>query len=437
MADQDNPRNPPAEPVPQPVRARRGHRALIGVLLVGTLLAVGGFLFWQYSQTYESTDDAEVDGHLVGVSTRIQGTVTGVYAEENQTVKAGQVLVDIDPADYKVAVAQGKADVAQADAATQAENPNVPITQVTSETTISTTQSDVASATAAVATAEGDLAAAEGNLGAAEGNLRSAEAKLRETEANNVKAQADVARYKALVDKDEVPREQYDTVVAAGKAQAATVDSARASVESARASVAAARASAAASRKTVDQRRAQLAQSESRLNQANRNAPRQVAISRATLKSRQASADSARARLEKAMLDLSYTKIFSPVDGVVSKRSVELGATVQPGQQLFTVAQINDLWVTANFKETQLRRMHPGQRVTITVDAYDQKLGGYVENMPGATGAITSLLPPENATGNYVKVVQRLPVRIRFDKNQKGLERLRPGMSVEPKVWLQ
>jgi membrane fusion protein (multidrug efflux system) len=409
--------------VTQPTRARRGRGALIGVLIVGIILAVGGFLFWQYSQTYESTDDAEVDGHLVGVSTRIQGTVTAVYAEENQSVKAGQVLVDIDPRDYQVAVAQGRADLDQADANTQAENPNVPMTETSSETTISTTQADVASANAAVATAEGDLAASEGNLGAAE-------AKLRETEANNAKAQADVARYKALVDKDEVPREQYDTVVAAAKAQAATVDSARASVESARASV-------AASRKTVDQRRAQLAQSESRANQANRNAPRQVAISRATLKSRQASADSARARLDKALLDLSYTKIASPVDGVVSKRSVEVGATVQPGQQLFSVAQIADLWVTANFKETQLRRMHPGQRVTIDIDAYDQKLGGYVENMPAATGAISSLLPPENATGNYVKVVQRLPVRIRFDKNQQGLDRLRPGMSVEPKVWLQ
>lgn len=422
-AEEKTTRIPPPEPAPEPERARGRHKALIGALVVGLLLAVGGFLFWRYSETYESTDDAEVDGHLVGVSARIQGTVVAVNAEENQTVKAGQLLVVIDPRDFQVTVSQNKADVAQAEAAIQAENPNVPITQVTSETGIATAQSDVANATAAVAAAEGDLAAAQGNLA-------SAEARLREAEANNTKAQADVTRYKALVDKDEVPREQYDTVVAAAKAQAATVDSARASVD-------AARASADASRKTVDQRRAQLAQAQSRLNQAARNAPQQVAASRATLHGRQASADAARAKLDKALLDLSYTQIASPVDGVVSKRSVELGATVQPGQQLFTIAQINDLWVTANFKETQLRRMHPGQRVTISVDAFDQKLGGYVENMPGATGAITSLLPPENATGNYVKVVQRLPVRIRFDKNQQGLDRLRPGMSVEPKVWLQ
>jgi membrane fusion protein (multidrug efflux system) len=409
VADEKTKPTPPPELEQEPERARRGHGALIGALIVGILVAVGGFLFWRYSQTYESTDDAEVDAHLVGVSTRIQGTVTGVYAEENQYVKAGQLLVDIDPRDFQVAVSQNKADLAQAEAATQAENPNIPITEVTSETVISTTEADVANASAAVAAAEGDLAAAE--------------AKLREAEANNVKAQADVVRYKALVDKDEVPREQYDTVVAAGKAQAASVVSARASAD--------------ASRKVVDERRAQLAQAQSRLNQAHRNAPRQVAISRATVKTRQASADAARARLDKALLDLSYTKIVSPVDGVISKRSVEPGATVQPGQQLFTIAQVSDLWVTANFKETQLRRMHPGQRVTISVDAYDMNLEGYIEAMPGATGAISSLLPPENATGNYVKVVQRLPVRIRFNKNQQGLDRLRPGMSVEPKVWLQ
>jgi membrane fusion protein (multidrug efflux system) len=409
VADENMKKTPPPETPAEPERARGRGKALIIALVVGLILAVGGFLFWQYSQTYESTDDAQVDGHLVGVSARIQGTVVGVYAEADQSVKQGQLLVAIDPHDYEVAVSQNKADVAQAVASIQAQNPNVPLTQVTSQTSISTTQADVANATAAEAAAERDFAAAQ--------------ARLREAQANNTKAQADVTRYKMLVDKDEVPREQFDSVVAAAEVQAAAVDSARASAE--------------AAQKTVEQRRAQLNQAESLLNQAHRNAPQQVAISRATLKSREASADAARARLEKAMLDLSYTKIVSPIDGVVSRRSVELGNTVQPGQQLFSVAQISDLWVTANFKETQLKRMHPGERVTISVDAYDQKFGGYVADMPGATGAITSLLPPENATGNYVKVVQRLPVRIRFDKNQQGLERLRPGMSVEPKVWLQ
>lgn len=393
----------------EPVRAPGRYKALIAVLIVGVILAVGGYLFWRYSQTFESTDDAEVEAHLVGVSTRIQGTVIAVHAEENQAVRNGQVLVEIDPRDYQIAVQQARADLAQAEAGIQVENPNLPMTVTTSETAVSTTGADVANATAAVAGAERDRAAAE--------------ARLREAEANNAKAQSDVVRYRALVDKDEVPREQYDTVVAAAQAQAAAVDSARASAE--------------AAQKVVDQRRAQLAQSESRLNQANRNAPHEVAISRANLHLKQASANSAKVRLDKALLDLSYTTVPAPVDGIVSKRSVEVGATVQPGQQLFTIAQISDLWVTANFKETQLRRMRPGQRVTISVDAFDRDYSGYVESMPAATGAIASLLPPENATGNYVKVVQRLPVRIRFDKNQQGLDRLRPGMSVDPKVWLQ
>jgi membrane fusion protein, multidrug efflux system len=332
-----------------------------------------------------------------------------VHGEANQFVKQGQVLVEIDPRDFQVAAEQAQAEVALARAAIQAENPNIPITETSSETAVSTNQADVANTTAAVAVAGRDLAAAE--------------ARLREAEANNAKAQSDVARYRALVEKDEVAREQYDTVVAAAKAEAAAVDSARASWE--------------AGQKVVEQRRAQLAQSESRLNQANRNAPRQVAISRANVRSKEASADSAKARLDMARLNLSYTRITAPVDGEIGQRSVEVGATVQPGQQLFTIAQISDLWVTANFKETQLRRMRAGLRVTLSVDAFGREFGGYIESMPAATGAITSLLPPENATGNYVKVVQRLPVRIRFDKDQQGLERLRPGMSVEPKVWLQ
>jgi membrane fusion protein, multidrug efflux system len=400
--------NERAAPDIEPERAPRHYKAMIVVFIMAALLATGGYFFWKYSETYESTDDAQVDAHMVGVSSRIQGTVTAVHAEENQFVKKGQVLVEIDPRDYQMAVAQARADLAQANAGIQVENPNIPITETSSQTAVSTTQADVANATAAVAAAQRDMAAAE--------------ARLREVEANNVKAQADVVRYRALVEKDEVAREQYDTVAAAAKAQAAAVDSARASAE--------------AGQKVVDQRRAQLAQAESRLSMANRNAPHQVAASRANVQLRQASANAVRVRLDKALLDLSYTTVTAPVDGAIGQRSVEVGATVQPGQQLFTIAQLSDLWVTANFKETQLKRMRSGQRVTISVDAFGRDFSGYVESMPAATGAITSLLPPENATGNYVKVVQRLPVRIRFNKDQQGLDRLRPGMSVVPKVWL-
>jgi membrane fusion protein (multidrug efflux system) len=392
-----------------PDRTRGRGRALLIVLFVGLALAAGGTFYWFYAQSYESTDDAQVDGHLNGISSRIAGTVTTVCVDENQFVKAGQLVAEIDPRDYDVALTQAKAEVAQKQAQIRVENPNVSITEVSSQTDILTAQADVATADAAVAWAERDFLANQG--------------RLREAEANNARAQLDLARYKDLVAKDEVPRMTYDQALASANAQAAGVDSARAAVE--------------ASQKLVDQRRAQLAQSQSRLGEASRTAPERLEISRANVAAKEADVQVARARQEQAQLNVSYTKLFAPVSGVVTKRSVEVGNHVQPGQQLYLVAQLDDLWVTANFKETQLRHIRPGQRVNIWVDAYKETLKGYVEAMPGATGTITSLLPPENASGNYVKVVQRLPVRIRFDKNQSGLDRLRPGMSVEPKVLLQ
>jgi membrane fusion protein (multidrug efflux system) len=411
---------PPVAAAPPPGNRRR---ALLIVAVIGIILAVGGYFFYQYSQTYESTDDAQVDCHLVAVASRIQGTVTAVHTDENQFVKAGQVVAKIDPRDFQVAAAQAKAQLTQSQADIDAQHPNVPITQVTSLTDISTGQAQVQTAEAAVSAAEHDAAAALGRQ-------REAEAEERQAEANNAKAQADLERYQALVAKDEIPRTQFDQVVAAAKAQSAAVESAQAAVE-------AYRAAAQSSARMVDQRKSQLAEAGSRLAQSNRNAPEQLAMSRATLRSKEAQAAVANTRVQRALLDISYTNIVAPVSGVVGKRSVEIGSTVQPGQQLLTIAQIDDLWVTANFKETQLRRMGPGLRVEIKVDAFGQTFGGYVESMPGASGSITSLLPPENATGNFVKVVQRLPVRIRFDKNQSGIDRLRPGMSVEPKVWLK
>jgi membrane fusion protein, multidrug efflux system len=411
----------PAAQQPSPAPKRRG--AMLIVAIIGVLLAVGGYMFYQYAQTYESTDDAMVDAHLNGVSSRIQGTVVAVNAEENQFVSAGEVLAKIDPRDYQVAAAQAQAQLSQSQANIAAEHPNIPITATTNETNISTGQAQVETQLASLAAAEQDTAAARQRLS-------QAEAQLREAEANNAKAQADLERYRALVEKDEIPRTQFDQIVATAKAQSAAVDSASATV-------AANKASVESAARTVDQRQAQVAEARTRLSQSNRNAPRQVAISEATLKSREAQANVAKAGVDKALLDLSYTNLLAPASGVIGKRSVEVGSTVQPGQQLFTIAQIGDMWVTANFKETQLQRMRPGQKARIHVDAFDQDFTGYVESMPAASGSITSLLPPENATGNFVKVVQRLPVRLRFDKNQTGLDRLRPGMSVEPKVYLQ
>lgn len=395
--------------IPPENRPKSRARALIIVLIVGVILAIGGIWFWNYSQTYESTDDAQVECHLDGVSARIQGTITAVHADQNQFVKSGQVLVEIDPRDYQVSLEEARAQVGQAQAEIQAQNPNVPLTQATSRTNITGTEADVANARAAIASAESDQAAAQ--------------AQVRQAEANNTKAQADVARYRSLAEKDEISKQQYDQAVATASAQAATVE--------------AARAQAVAAEKIVDQRRAQMAQAESRLSQVSSTAPQQLAISRANVQAREAQERTARVQVDRALLNLSYTKVPSPVDGIVTRRSAELGSTVQPGQQLFLIAETGDLWVTANFKETQLKRIRAGLHATLSVDALDRDFSGYVESLPASTGAVTSLLPPENATGNYVKVVQRMPVRLRFDKNQEGLDKLRPGMSVEPKVWLK
>ena len=396
-------------PEPPPEKPRGRLRTVVVVLLVVAILATGGILYWNYAQTYESTDDAQIDSHLNGISARIAGTVTAIHADENQFVKAGQLVAELDPSDYSVALTQAQAEMAQKQAEVRVQNPAVPIVENLNETGIEAARADVATAQAAVAWAERDLV--------------SAQAKLREAEANAAKAQADVARYKALVDKDEIPRQVYDQAVASANALAAAVDSARANSE--------------AAEKAVEQRRAQMASTNTKLMELGMNAEHELDIKRATVVAKQADAQVAKTHVDLAQLHLSYTKIFAPVSGIVSKRNVEIGNHVQPGQQLFLVAQVDDLWVTANFKETQLRRIHPGQKATISIDAYGQELRGYVESFPAATGTVTSLLPPENASGNYVKVVQRLPVRIRFEKDQPGLDRLRPGMSVEPKVWMR
>ncbi len=321
-------------------------------------------------------------------------------------VKAGDPLVDLDPRDFQVAIDQARAQVAQARSQVTAQRPNVPITQIESSTNITGAEADVANAEAAVGVAERDR--------------ESAAARLAEAQANAAKAQADLARYTLLIKNEEVSQQEFDQVAATAKAQDATVAANRAAVE--------------AAGRTVQQRQAQLAQVKSRLSQYQSNAPAQLAIRQANVQSQQANEQTAQAMLEQAELKLSYTKIVAPAAGIVLKRSAEVGERINAGQQLLMIAQIGDIWVTANFKETQMHNIHPGQSARIHVDALRQDFEGYVENIGGSTGAIASVLPPENATGNYIKVVQRIPVRLRFKPNQNGLDRLRPGMSVEPDV---
>jgi membrane fusion protein, multidrug efflux system len=376
-------------------------------LAIGVVILIIAAIFsYRYFTSYESTDDAQVDGHINSISARITGHVTKLNVNDNQLVHAGDVLVEIDPADYQVALERAKADFADAKAAAEAAGVTVPITSINTTSQISATEADVKSARAGIQVAQQQSEAAR--------------AQLQEAEANNVKAQNDLVRYKQLVDKKEISEQQYDGAIAAAKASEA--------------SVAGARASADAAQQQVTQAQGKLVQAQASFDTA-RTAPRQMQVTRARAQSALAEAQRKKADLDQAELNLNYTKIVAPVDGVVSNRTVEVGQNVSPGQELMKIINLDDIWITANFKETQLRNMRPRQRVTIEVDADGRKYDGTVDSVAGASGARFSLLPPENATGNYVKVVQRIPVKIVLNPGTNNDHQLRPGESVTPKVW--
>jgi membrane fusion protein (multidrug efflux system) len=383
-----------------------GFRLAIVIAVIVLLVVV--FFAYRYFTSYESTDDAQVDGHINSISTRISGHVIKLNVQDNQYVQAGTVLVEIDPADYQVAYERAKADFADAQASAVAAGVTVPLTSVNTSSQVSASQADVSNARAGIQVAMRQFEAAK--------------AQLEQAEANDVKAQNDLGRYKQLVDKQEISHQQYDQAFAAARASAA--------------SVAAARANADAAQQQVTQAQGKLVQSQANLSSAN-TAPKQMQITRAKAASALAEAQRKKADLDQAQLNLQYTKVVAPVNGIVSNRTVEVGQNVVPGQELLKLINLDDVWITANFKETQLRDMRPGQRVTIEVDANGRKYNGKVDSVAGASGARFSLLPPENATGNYVKVVQRIPVKIVLDAGSNNDHQLRPGMSVTPKVGIR
>src|SRR5579871_1067669 len=406
----------------RPARRRGRWKRLVVVVAVVAILAVAGFFVWRYLNTYESTDDAQVDGHINSISARISGNIVAVLAEDEQYVKAGDVLARIDPKDFEVALAKAEADLADAEAALETSRIDIPITSTT-------TASQIKSAASGRADATAFLLGAERQRNAALSRIESARAQVREAEADLTKAAADERRYKLLVDKDEIPRQTYDTAVAARQAAEATLDARKAAVAEAEQNVAVAQS-------VIDQGRQRITQADASVESAE-TAPKQVAVTESRAKSALALVMQRRALVDQARLNLSYCTIASPVTGIVGKKTVELGANVAAGEQMMAVVPLDDIWVTANFKETQLARMKAGQNVRFTVDAYGKEYRGRVENIGGASGSRFSLLPPENATGNYVKVVQRIPVRINLDPGQNADRRLRPGLSVEPKVYVE
>jgi membrane fusion protein, multidrug efflux system len=389
-------------------RLRRSKtRMRVLIALVALVVVASSVMLYRYLVAWESTDDAQIDGYIYPVSSRVSGYVTRVLVDDNQYVEAGTVLVQLDPKDYEVAVANAKATLANDQASAAALRTTIPITSVNTTSQLSSAQADVDNAKA--------------GLVAAERGFQAAQASLRQAEANDLKAQDDVTRYKPLAEKDEIPQRQYTQAVDSQKATAAAVE--------------AARAAAAGAEQAVTQARARIAQAEAELQYAETQ-PQQISVQRSRAQSADAETERAAAILQQAELNLQYATVVAPVSGIVGRRSVQPGQNVAPGQQMMTIVPLDsqNIWVTANFKETQLKRMRPGQSVKISVDTYGRKYDGHVLNIAGASGARYSLLPPENATGNYVKVVQRIPVKIVFEKGQDPEHLLRPGMSVEPSV---
>ena len=404
-----------------PRRRRRLARYLVLAALV-VVLAAGGYYLWKYLNTYETTDDAQVDGHINAISGRIAGNVIEVRAEDEQFVNAGDVLVRLDARDYEVALAKAQADLGDAEAALESSRIDIPITSTNTASQLKTANSSRADATAFVLGAQRQLSATRARL-------ESAQAQVREAEANLKKANDDDARYKLLVDKNEIPRQQYETAVTTAAAAQAALDARVAAVGEAEQNIVVAQS-------TVEQANQRITQADASIESAS-TAPKQVAVSEARAKSAAAQVAQKKALVEQAKLNLTYCTIVAPVAGIVGKKTVELGQNISPGQQLMALVPLDDIWVIANFKETQLNRMQPGQRVRVAVDAYRREYTGKIVAVGGASGSRFSVLPPENATGNYVKVVQRIPVRINLDAGQNGDHRLRPGMSVDPKVYLE
>jgi membrane fusion protein, multidrug efflux system len=389
-------------------------------LALGAVVIVGGILIYLWITAGRvSTDDAQIDGHITQVSARVGGMVTKVNVKENQYVEAGTVLVELDPRDYQVAVDRARAELADAEANASGAATGIPLTQVS-------TESNVRTATGGVEEAQAGVAVADRQVEAARAQLVAAQARQREKEATAVKAAKDVERLKGLAAKEEIAQQQYDAAISSS-------ESARASADAARSNVSAAEVAISVAEQRARQTRGTAAQAQAALH-ASKTGPEQLRVTKARADVANARVQQMTAALAQAELNLQRTKITAPSGGVVSRKTVEPGQVIQAGQPLFALVSLGDVWVTANYKETQLKRVQAGQRATIAVDGLDRVFDGHVDSIAAATGAKFSLLPPENATGNYVKVVQRVPVKIVFEPGQDPDHRLRPGMSVTPTI---
>jgi membrane fusion protein, multidrug efflux system len=398
-----------------------GQRRYLALIALVIVIAVGTGVWLYATAGRETTDDAQVDAHVAQISARVSGTVLRVLVKDNQPADANATLVEIDPRDYQIAVDKAKAELLDAEAAAQAAQSNVPITSTTAAGNVTSAQNSIDQAEAGINEAEKGVEAARARLAAAS-------SRVREVEANSTRATRDVERLKGLLAKDEVSQQQYDAAVAAAEGQRAAVDTAKSQVLEAETGIRTAESRLVQARSAVKTAQAGLRSAQT--------GPEQVAAIRARAAAAEAHAQQARAVLAQAELNLQHAAVKAPVAGIISRKSVEVGQNVQAGQPLMAIIPLDEVWVTANFKETQLQNMRPGQKATLKVDAIGgREFTGHVDSMAAATGARFSLLPPENATGNFVKVVQRVPVKIVLEPGQDPEHLLRPGLSVEPTVY--
>lgn len=420
-------------------------RVIAGIiLLVGVIF---GVRYYIHALSHESTDDAFIDGHIIPISPKVSGHVVKLHITDNQQVEKGELLVEIDPRDYLARLAQARASLLAAQARHDSSNINVKLTSATSSAVVAQAssglnqaRSNVQSTSAQTNAMRSRLEQARVQIKTARANAELARAQAAAADAEAERANADVRRYEQLYKLDEVSRQQLDTAVAASRTSSAQLEAARRRVAAADSQVADALAAEEVAANALLQAESQVRESQARVGEASgqlaaaNTAPHQIAASRSQVNVASAEIEQAQAAVEQAELEVSYTRIYAPESGRVTRKSVEEGAYLQVGQVLFAVVP-DDLWVNANFKETQLTYMRPGQPVEIGVDAYPDKVfKGHVDSLQAGSGAAFSLLPPENATGNYVKVVQRVPVKIVFDEAPDPSHSLGPGMSVVPEV---
>lgn len=433
-------------PRKQPIYRRPAY--VIGAVVVLLIVVLFGVRYWLYARSHESTDDAFIDGHIIQVSPKASGYISKVYVADNQNVNAGDLIAEIDPRDYETKVTQARAALNAGLAQQKQAETQVTLTRVSTRANVQQAaagvqraRSEVAGARAGAASEQSRTAQASSRIGEAEANVQQSQAQVSAAMAEAARANADVQRYQTLYEKDEISRQRLDQAIATARTANAQVDAARQKVAAATAMVTEARAATSAAAQNAQRAQTEIGGARATVNEATgklaqaNTAPQQVAVSQAQAASASANLEQLRAAVEQAELELSYTKIYAPESGRIARKSVEVGVLVQVGQPLMAVVP-GDVWVTANFKESQIGNVRPGEPVDITVDAYPDKVfKGHVDSIQAGTGAKFSLIPPENATGSYVKVVQRVPVKIVFEPNQLDPQHvLAPGMSVVPEV---